>query len=96
MATVPTGEISEQAVESAKISAAELGFGSQPGATAEFVAGGAPEFVETNLATDQRPDCVIIDPPQRGIGARPSMALEASGIEHIVYSTFAITSSRCP
>lgn len=85
--TVTGVELSEQAIESAKISAAELGFDSQSGATVEFIAGDATEFAETNLATGERPECVIVNPPRRGVGARLSTALEDSGIEHIVYSS---------
>ena len=80
-------ELSEQAIESAKISAVELGFDSQSGATVEFIADDATEFAEANLASGERPDCVIVNPPRRGIGARLSTALEDSGIEHIVYSS---------
>lgn len=74
-------EVSEQAIESAKVSAAELGI------EARFLAGDATEFAETNLSTDERPDCVIVNPPRRGIGARLSAALENTGVEHIVYSS---------
>ncbi|GAA1855330.1 methyltransferase domain-containing protein [Brevibacterium marinum] len=104
-------ELSEQAIESARISAAELGLRSQPhadsqpgvgsrpsagprpgpdpqpGGDVEFLADDAMEFAEVNLASGQRPDCVIVNPPRRGIGARLSAALEESGIEHIVYSS---------
>lgn len=85
--TVTGVELSEQAIESAKISAAELGVGSQSGAAVEFIAGDATEFAEANLATGERPDCVIVNPPRRGIGATLSAALETSGIEHVVYSS---------
>ena len=77
-------EVSEQAIESAKVSAAELGI------DASFLAGDATEFAEENLAAStgvERPDCVIVNPPRRGIGARLSAALENSGVEHIVYSS---------
>ncbi|WP_208094712.1 methyltransferase domain-containing protein [Brevibacterium limosum] len=83
-------EVSEQAIESAKISAGELGV------DARFLAGDATEFAEANLVTStdatgpagvERPDCVIVNPPRRGIGARLSAALEGSGLEHIVYSS---------
>ncbi|MFE1082593.1 methyltransferase domain-containing protein [Brevibacterium sediminis] len=74
-------EVSEQAIESAKVSAAELGI------EARFLAGDATEFAEENLSTDERPDCVIVNPPRRGIGARLSAALESTGVEHIVYSS---------
>ncbi len=74
-------EVSEQAIESAKVSAAELGI------EARFLAGDATEFAKENLSTDERPDCVIVNPPRRGIGARLSAALENSGVEHIVYSS---------
>lgn len=85
--TVTGVELSEQAIESAKISATELGFDSQSGATVEFLAGDATEFAEANLATGERPECVIVNPPRRGIGARLSTALEEFGVEHIVYSS---------
>ncbi|MGR6090312.1 methyltransferase domain-containing protein [Brevibacterium sp. CSND-B09] len=101
-------EVSEQAIESAKVSAAELGI------EARFLAGDATEFAETNLAAPadmtgsvaaagtgdpvcvtepanpagvDRPDCVIVNPPRRGIGARLSAVLENTGVEHIVYSS---------
>ncbi|WP_180345655.1 methyltransferase domain-containing protein [Brevibacterium sediminis] len=77
-------EVSEQAIESAKVSAAELGI------DARFLAGDATGFAEANLAAStgvERPDCVIVNPPRRGIGARLSAALENSGVEHIVYSS---------
>ncbi|AZT99535.1 methyltransferase domain-containing protein [Brevibacterium linens] len=94
-------EISEQAIESAKISASELGI------DARFLAGDATEFAEEHLggagssplvdvpascaeehlATDERPDCVVVNPPRRGIGAKLSSVLEDSGVEHIVYSS---------
>ncbi|GAA1519169.1 23S rRNA (uracil(747)-C(5))-methyltransferase RlmC [Brevibacterium permense] len=77
-------EVSEQAIESAKVSAAELGI------DARFLAGDATEFAEANLAAPaglERPDCVIVNPPRRGIGARLSSALEDSDVEHIVYSS---------
>lgn len=85
--TITGVELSAQAIESAKISAAELGFDSQSGATVEFIADDATEFAEANLASGERPDCVIVNPPRRGIGARLSTALEDSGVEHIVYSS---------
>jgi len=74
-------EVSEQAIESAKVSAAELGI------EARFLAGDATGFAKENLSTDERPDCVIVNPPRRGIGARLSAALENTGVEHIVYSS---------
>lgn len=74
-------EVSEQAIESAKISAGELGV------DARFLAGDATAFAEEHLGTDERPDCVIVNPPRRGIGSRLSAALEDSGVEHIVYSS---------
>lgn len=77
-------EVNEQAIESAKVSAAELGI------DVRFLAGDATEFAEENLAAStgvERPDCVIVNPPRRGIGARLSAALENSGVEHIVYSS---------
>ena len=75
-------EVSEQAIESAKTSAAELGV------DARFLAGDATEFAEAGLGGESAgPDCVIVNPPRRGIGARLAAALEGSGVEHIVYSS---------
>lgn len=119
-------EVSEQAIESAKVSAAESGLGG-PGpsgtdfgdagggagggaggnpvgaarAAVEFLADDATEFAEARLAAGVRPDCVIVNPPRRGVGARLSTALEDSGVEHIVYSscnplTFAKDLDRMP
>lgn len=78
-------ELSEQAIESAKVSAAELGAVSHT--SLDFIAGDATEFAEARLARGERPDCVIVNPPRRGIGARLSTALEDSNVEHIVYSS---------
>lgn len=85
--TVTGVELSEQAIDSAKISAAELGLGSSSTALVEFTSGDATDFAEANLAGGERPDCVIVNPPRRGIGARLAAALEESGIDHIVYSS---------
>lgn len=74
-------EISEQAIKSARISATELGV------AAQFSVGDATEFAETNFDEGQRPDCVIVNPPRRGIGKRLATALENSGADHIVYSS---------
>lgn len=94
-------EISEQAIESAKLSAAELGI------SAEFIAGDATDYAATHLggaAPDtaptegskdgegrlgevERPDLIIVNPPRRGIGAKLSEVLENSGVEHVVYSS---------
>lgn len=103
-------EVSEQAIESAKLSAAELG------ADVRFIAADATEFAETTLGRVSRPadtsaaiadptstsatadplaptpdvevpDCVIVNPPRRGIGARLAQILENSGVEHVVYSS---------
>ncbi|MFF8894863.1 methyltransferase domain-containing protein [Brevibacterium casei] len=79
-------EVSEQAIESARVSADELGV------AVEFAAGDATEFAQSRLAdspqTDgDRPDCIIVNPPRRGIGATLSTTLEDSGVEHIVYSS---------
>lgn len=98
-------ELSEQAIESAKVSATELGLcgfepdgpvgngagddidDARPTAAVEFLADDATEFAEAKLAAGVRPDCVIVNPPRRGIGARLSTALEDSGVDHIVYSS---------
>ncbi len=90
-------EVSEQAIESAKLSAAELGV------DVHFLAADATEFAEAALSTAAgsgptsagdasaphtgRPDCVIVNPPRRGIGAKLSAILEDSGVEHVVYSS---------
>lgn len=79
-------EVSEQAIESARASADELGV------DVEFTAADATEFAQSRLADSQqadgdRPDCVIVNPPRRGIGATLSTTLEDSRVEHIVYSS---------
>lgn len=76
-------EISDQAIESAKLSAVELGVDD----ITEFIAGDATEVAETRLGAGERPDAIIVNPPRRGIGSRLSTAIETSGVEHIVYSS---------
>src|SRR5699024_1252060 len=82
---VTSVEVSEQAIESAKISAAELGL------EAQFLAADATEFAEVGLNVDvtgrERPDCAIVNPRRRGIGTRLAAALEGSEVENIVFST---------
>ena len=79
-------EVSGQAIESARASADELGV------DVEFTAADATEFAQSRLTDYQpgdedRPDCIIVNPPRRGIGATLSRALEDSHVEHIVYSS---------
>src|SRR5699024_12690815 len=61
------------------------------GLEAQFLAADATEFAEAGLNADatgvERPDCVIVNPPLRGIGTRLAAALEGSEVENIVYSS---------
>ncbi len=78
-------EVSEQAIESARASAAELGVGDRTA----WVAGDATALVTggTTGAISEAPDLVIVNPPRRGIGPALAGWLEASGVPHVVYSS---------
>ncbi|GAB7003121.1 23S rRNA (uracil(747)-C(5))-methyltransferase RlmC [Nocardioides sp. AN3] len=71
-------ESSEQAIESARLTATELGVG------ATFVAGDATAYA---LAAGRAPELVIVNPPRRGIGVKLAGWLEASAARHVVYSS---------
>lgn len=70
-------EVSEPAVESARLSAEEAGL-----ADVTFAAGDA-----TALSAGEVPDAIIVNPPRRGLGDRLCAALEASGVQTIIYSS---------
>lgn len=71
-------ETSEEAVASARTSAAELG------RDATFVAADATAWA---LAQREAPDLVVVNPPRRGIGADLAGWLETSGVPRVVYSS---------
>ncbi|TQL70522.1 23S rRNA m(5)U-747 methyltransferase [Nocardioides albertanoniae] len=72
-------ESSEQAIEAAASTAADLGLSGT-----SWVAGDAAAYA-TSSAT--APELVIVNPPRRGIGSALAGWLEASGVEHVVYSS---------
>lgn len=72
-------EASEQAIEAAASTAAELGL---PGT--RWVAGDATAYA---LSAGSAPDLVVVNPPRRGIGSALAGWLEQSGVEHVVYSS---------
>ncbi|TXK19977.1 23S rRNA (uracil(747)-C(5))-methyltransferase RlmC [Homoserinibacter sp. GY 40078] len=69
-------EVSEAAVEGARISAADAGL------DVIFEVGDA-----TALTADAAPDAVIVNPPRRGLGAELCATLDGSGAHTIVYSS---------
>ena len=69
-------EVSEQAVESARLAAADAGL------EARFETGDA-----TTFAYDNAPDLVVLNPPRRGIGPGLATGLEASSASHVLYSS---------
>jgi 23S rRNA (uracil747-C5)-methyltransferase len=71
-------ESSEQAIESARLSAAALEV------SAEFLAGDATAYA---LGATGAPDLVVVNPPRRGIGPDLAGWLEASAVRHVVYSS---------
>ncbi|WP_185995053.1 23S rRNA (uracil(747)-C(5))-methyltransferase RlmC [Nocardioides campestrisoli] len=78
-------EVSAEAVASARTSAEEAGL-----ADVSFEAGDATAYVLGALdGPDSRsaPDLVVVNPPRRGIGPELASRLEASGVEHVVYSS---------
>ena len=70
-------EVSAPAVDSAKLSAAEAGL-----TDVTFAVGDA-----TALQSSEMPDAIIVNPPRRGLGDRLCAALEASGVQTIIYSS---------
>jgi 23S rRNA (uracil747-C5)-methyltransferase len=85
-------ESSEQAVLSARATAAEMTSQGVAGAgEATFVAADATQWAGDRPA----PDVVIVNPPRRGIGLELAGWLEASGVRRIVYSSCnAVTLAR--
>ncbi|WP_449396170.1 23S rRNA (uracil(747)-C(5))-methyltransferase RlmC [Devosia riboflavina] len=78
-------ELSEPAVESARLSAAEAGLHD-----VTFAAGDA-----TALVAGEAPDTIIVNPPRRGLGDRLCDTLQASGAKTIIYSSCnAVTLAR--
>lgn len=78
-------ELSEPAVESARLSAAEAGL-----SDVTFAAGDA-----TALVAGEAPDTIIINPPRRGLGDKLCETLETSGAKTIIYSSCnAVTLAR--
>ena len=81
-------ELAEQAVASARRSAAELGLEAGPGRRAEFRVGDAAALEPTAADLDDSPDLVVVNPPRRGIGPGLASRLDAStGVRHVVYSS---------
>jgi 23S rRNA (uracil747-C5)-methyltransferase len=81
--TVLGVEVSGQAVESARLSAAEAG--GRVGRT-EWIAADVTEWIGAQPAA-ARPDVVVVNPPRRGIGPALAGWLEESGVEHVLYSS---------
>jgi 23S rRNA (uracil747-C5)-methyltransferase len=77
-------EVSEQAVASARRSAAELRGSATATGELSWVAADATSWA---LAQDDRPELVIVNPPRRGIGAELAGWLETSGVPHVLYSS---------
>ncbi len=78
-------EVSEPAVQSARLSAFEAGL-----ADVTFAVGDA-----TTLAARDVPDAIIVNPPRRGLGDQLCATLEASGVQTIIYSSCnAVTLAR--
>ncbi|MDN4477616.1 23S rRNA (uracil(747)-C(5))-methyltransferase RlmC [Demequina sp. SYSU T00039] len=86
-------EASEQAVASARLSAAEMDDAGVAGADgATFVVGDAVAWATSQPAVA---DVVVVNPPRRGIGVELAAWLEASGVSRVVYSSCnAVTLAR--
>lgn len=92
-------EVSEQAIESARLSAAEMVSAAEMARTGvagadltRFVAADATAWAAEQ---DRAPDLVIVNPPRRGIGADLAAWLEGSGVPTVVYSSCnAVTLAR--
>ncbi|MHB1489145.1 23S rRNA (uracil(747)-C(5))-methyltransferase RlmC [mine drainage metagenome] len=72
-------ETSADAVASARLSAREAGLG-----RVTFLVGDATEFATRSAAA---PELVIVNPPRRGLGEELCRWLEASPVQHVVYSS---------
>ena len=76
-------EVSAQAVESARRTAADLAL-----EHADFVAADATAWaLEQSGRGAESPDLVVVNPPRRGIGAALAGWLEGSEVEHVLYSS---------
>ncbi len=73
-------ELSDEAIASARLSAAEAGL------DARFVVGDATAFALASDPSDA-PDLVIVNPPRRGIGPALAAWLEESRVRSVVYSS---------
>lgn len=76
-------EVSEEAVASARVSAAELGVEDR----VRFAAGDATAVLGGAAYPDLAFDTVVVNPPRRGIGARLARALDGSDAETVIYSS---------
>ncbi|HEX4978233.1 MAG TPA: 23S rRNA (uracil(747)-C(5))-methyltransferase, partial [Nocardioides sp.] len=72
-------ETSEEAVTSARTSAAEAGL---PGV--RFETGDA---TERTLRAGSAPDLLVVNPPRRGIGAQLAGWVQAAPVRHVLYSS---------
>lgn len=72
-------EISEQAIESAELSAAELDY--------QHVTFGAGDATAFSVGDQSQPDLVIVNPPRRGIGQELATWLEYSKANTVIYSS---------
>lgn len=77
-------ELSAEAIASARRSVAELPSVHEQAAT--FVAADATRYAVGSPREDA-PDAVVVNPPRRGIGRELASWLDASGVEHVVYSS---------
>lgn len=74
-------EINADAIESAQLSAHQLGLSDR----LEFRALTADDFAHT--ASDTAADCIIVNPPRRGIGAELCQFLNHSAATQLIYSS---------
>ncbi|GAA2246461.1 23S rRNA (uracil(747)-C(5))-methyltransferase RlmC [Rarobacter faecitabidus] len=78
-------ELSPEAIECARLSAAELGDVAGTGLT--FLSGDATAFAIENGGAGRWPDLAVVNPPRRGLGGDLSRTLEASSIPAVLYSS---------
>lgn len=74
-------EINADAIDSAQRSATHLGLSERM----NFRALTAHDFAQTS--TDSAPDCIIVNPPRRGIGVELCQFLNDSAATHLIYSS---------
>ena len=77
---VTATEIVPEAIENAKANAGRNGF-----SNISFFCGDAARTAESYLYTAKRPDCIVVDPPRKGMDEEAVKAVASIGPDRVVY-----------